>query len=220
MKGRIVLAASAALLLSGAALGDNNNQSRDWVDRGWYDNAGTHGVTNTNYISGKFGATTWNNFFLFDLSTVTGNVVTAATLSLTQPVGGYFGPDRTFELWSYEGSVGDLIGGTGGVAAYNDLQSGTLLGSLTLGTSSSGTTVVVSFNAAGLGYLTSNLGNSQVVVGGHLDFDANQTDNYTFGFTGAATDLSRLDMKTAVPAPGAVALLGLAGLVSRRRRRN
>ncbi len=214
MRAITMVAGAAAAVFASAALAGGG--LAPFVDRGWYNNAGSHTPTNQNYITGKSGTTIYNSFYVFDLSSFSGNAV-SATLTLPQPASGFQGTDAVLTMWSYEGSIASLIAGTGGVAAHNDLMDGTNLGSLLIGVGTNGFNVVLNFNAAGLAYLTSKFG-GQVAIGAALSYDPNQATHRSFGFT-SSTQVTSLNIDTEIPAPGALALLGLAGVTARRRRR-
>lgn len=214
MKKLTVLSGAAATLVAGAASAGGG--LAPWVDQGWYNSQPSHGTTNTNYITGKLGTLIYHNFGVFDLSGFSGQAV-AATVSIFQPSGGFSGPDAVYNMWTYEGSISDLVNATGNLLnTFNDLADGSMIGSINLGVGSNGTTVNINLNAAGLAYLTSMFG-GQVALGGALVYDSQQANHYSFGFSGAAQ--WELFIDTDVPAPGALALLGLAGVTARRRRR-
>jgi hypothetical protein len=142
------------------------------VDQGWYDDTGFHNPSNPNYLAGTdytFALHEYRNFFVFDLSAFNGHVATA-TLRLTNPHALSFDSSETFALFDVSTSVAALTGGTGGLAAFADLGSGTSYGSVDVdypNGSSQTNPVDVSLNAAGLAYLNANLGGI-VAFGGAL----------------------------------------------------
>ncbi len=214
MKKLTVLSGAAAALVAGAASAGGG--LAPWIDQGWYNSLGVHSTTNTNYITGKLGADIYHNFGVFDLSSFSGQAV-AATVSIFQPSGGFSGPDAVYNMWTYEGSISDLVNATGNTLnTFADLANGSMIASINIGAGTNGTTVNINLNAAGLAYLTSKFG-GQVALGGALVYDGQQANHYSFGFSGAAQ--WQLFIDTEIPAPGALALLGLAGVTARRRRR-
>ncbi|MBX9581571.1 MAG: hypothetical protein K2X87_14820 [Gemmataceae bacterium] len=192
-------------------------------ERGWYDSTGFHDPANDNYISGQLSGTEYHDFFVFDLTGVSGPLtsasVTAFNPDFNNDSGG--GP-LTFTLYDYTGSITDLINGTGGVAAFADLGSGTALGSVVVSDADDGAFVTVSLNAAGLAYLNANLG-GEVAIGGALaplDFVGFQ---YVYGFSGSGDPADgntflTFDTGAAVPAPAGLVLLAAAAPVLGLRR--
>lgn len=121
---------SAFVLLSGVSLPlSAAAQSIPTSDNGWYSSAGNHTPGNTNTLTGDCcPGTDYNSFYVFSLA----GLSPVTSLSITFVGGnGLFVTDtgtETIDLFDYTGSVASLVGGTGGVAAYNDLGSGTQLG--------------------------------------------------------------------------------------------
>jgi hypothetical protein len=102
--------------------------------QGWFSpNASNDGAGpdfNTNYITGSYGGSLWNNFFVFDLSQIQGTVVSAA-LGVTN--GTLYNGPLTYNLWDVTTPVGLLYDGLSPNAAiYNDLGSGISYGSFAL----------------------------------------------------------------------------------------
>lgn len=146
------------------------------TDTGWYDSTGYHETVNDNYIAGNFFVDYWHDFFVFDLSGLSG-VLTGATLEVDSGDCPYDSPDssETWRLYDVSTPLGTLTGGTGGVAAYTDLGSGTTYGSSVFDSSiPSYTPVSVPLNASGIAAIQAALG------GG-------------FGIGGAVTTLNGLD---------------------------
>jgi Ca2+-binding RTX toxin-like protein len=186
--GVMVLALLGGMTPTGAGVPTTTLQS---TDRGWYDSTGEHDPTNINYATGDGGGVHLRNFFIFDLSSVSGTVNSA---SLRAYNGGGGGP-ATYTLFDVTTSTATLAaGGSGLTAIYNDLGSGTVLGSVA---NPSGTPITVPLNAAGVSAVQSALGGS-LAVGG--DFP----DPYSlFQATQAPNGLAELvlDMGTGSPEP-------------------
>ena len=105
-------------------------------DSGRYRNDGTSNPGSPNYIVGDHSAATFNKFFTFDLSGVSGKITQITLFAYNSSAfeifdGGYVSldPFETWSLFDVNTPLASLLDGTGGVAAYNDLGSGTLLGS-------------------------------------------------------------------------------------------
>ena len=146
------------------------------ISTGWYDQTGYHDSANPNYIAGLCGSSDacdggdliYNDFFVFDLSAVTGPIVSAA-LSLGQPApNGYFGPagGSTYTNYDVATPISQLTADqSGATAIFNDLGSGTAYGSTVVGLSSVGAQVDIAINANGLAALNSAEG-GQFAIGG------------------------------------------------------
>src|SRR3569832_1430654 len=113
------------------------------VGAGWYSNAGEHVEFNDNYsVGGAQSGYTLNNYFLFDLSGVSGPI-TAAILRVYNPdtpvsPGFPFGytssdPTENYALFDVSTATADLVSGYGvgslvGQAIFSDLGSGQIFG--------------------------------------------------------------------------------------------
>ncbi len=97
------------------------------VDRGWIRSNGDHIPSNRNTFTGANGQGLHNSFLVFDLSAVTGTVVTAV---LHLGIGSYQSPDPSEPITIYEVStpLEQLTNGPAtsaeGLGIYEDLQSG------------------------------------------------------------------------------------------------
>ncbi len=189
----------------------------DAVDRGWYTEAGSHSPTNLNYVVGDISLTDGDrhNFFVFDLSGVTDNIL-SATLSLVNPANGYVSGDssETYDLYDVTTSTATLTAGTAGIAGYTDLGSGVTYGSYTATAGDNGTTVLITLNSAAIAALDAAGG--LFAVGGTLATTLDVTDNTEqfFGFTSAdvLTDTQLILTTATVPEPSSLALLGIGSL--------
>ncbi|MBK7004869.1 MAG: PEP-CTERM sorting domain-containing protein [Burkholderiales bacterium] len=110
---------------SGNQVTVNGSTSLNLVDSGWYFQNGTHNPTNQNYIVGSCtscgNSGEYRNWFVFDIHGLN-TPVTSATFSLysysvTLTSGNYY-------LNDVDTPISSLVAGTGGVAAFNDLGSG------------------------------------------------------------------------------------------------
>ena len=189
------------------------------------------GGTNANYFAG-FGGITGRNFFVFDLSSVSGTI-TAATLKLYNPASGvdgaggngYSSPDatETYDLTSTTSTPAQLA--AGGVPAYNTLGTGTSFNSKSISNADNGTDVLLSFNAAGLSTLNGGIG-GLIAVGGQITSISGGATQVAFFFTHQTSGLHRPTLtitttSSSAPEPGTLALLALGmvgGIVARRRK--
>lgn len=154
---------SIAIVVAGLILAAGSHAETvtiNYIDSGWYNTFDLQDPDNENYLVGTCSSFTCNdaavyrNFFVFDLATVTGTI-TSATLRLYNPsvfdgsTNGYHSADasETYELYSYEGSIDDLVNSAG---SYTDLGDGTLYGSVTVSMADNGQAVSVELNDAAL----------------------------------------------------------------------
>ena len=128
---------STALNFGGPVVLTINGVAFDAFNSGHYDNLG--GSIFTNYQAGFDGfnnnpLSEVRNYFVFDLSDLTG-AITSATLSIqSNPFGiGYVntsGSDSiTYTNWDVSTSVDDVVDGTNGLSTFADLGSGEKFGS-------------------------------------------------------------------------------------------
>jgi len=89
------------------------------TERGWYDETGFHNPGNTNYVAGQIVLPgrlgLFHNFFVFDLSGVSG-VISSASLEAFNPLVGYASPSgtETYTLFDVSTPAATLVAGTGG----------------------------------------------------------------------------------------------------------
>jgi hypothetical protein len=203
----------------------------DATDSGWYNVSGTHLAQIDNYIVGAGNGTLYHNFFVFDLTGVTGLVV-SASLELYNPdnalpaLKGYISPDatETYTLYDVSTPIATVQAsnvGAAGQAVYNDLGSGVDFGQATVSAADNGSIVSIVLNAAGLDALNAALG-GQFALGGALTTLGGAGTEYVFGFSVGIgnPDVRRLVIETtsAVPEPALLLLLGPAIAVALRRR--
>ena len=198
------------------------------TDTGWYNQSGSHIPSNLNYIVGNHSIEgIVHNFSVFDLSSIT-MPVQSATLryfngeSPPNREDGYQSPDpfETFSIFNVSTDIGILTGGSGGVAAYTDLGSGTSYGLVDVTAADNGAFVEISLNSDGIAAL--NASGGLIAFGGNitsLDHPVGVDEN-VFLFSHQSPDV-RLSVTT-IPEPGTSVLFGLATIgigASRRRRR-
>jgi len=168
------------------------------VASGAYNEVGTHFVNNYAvgwYANSDPGDLEARNYFVFDLSSVTGTVLSAFLRLSTAPPGfvryGSDDPSETFTLFAVSSTpIATLTAGTGnGVSAFSDLGAGSSYGSLVV-TPTPGATVDVSFNGTGVAYLQSNA-NGLVVMGGAVTTLAKGLTDDEFLFNSTNATLTR-----------------------------
>jgi hypothetical protein len=201
------------------------------IDSGWYSAIGTHVASNENYLAGDLTGVERHNFVVFDLTGVTDEIVTAS-VHLYNPdnalpgLRGYISPDASEALALYDVST-DINTlrlsqvGAAGIAIFNDLGSGIVLGDRSVSAADNGTTISIALNADGLAVLNAARG-GLVAIGGALTTLGSFGDEYVFGFSEAIGNPSvrQLNFRTVeVPEPATLSLLVLGGIVAAGRRR-
>ncbi len=213
MKGLLTLqAVSAALVFTCAALGET--VTIDVSNAGWYTENGDDnsdiGIANT--LAGRSGGVEFRSFYVFSLPVLaSGEEIAGATL-LWESDGTLNSPDgfETYALRSYEGSINDLINSAG---SFTDLGDGTDYGEKTFTFSGPDS---MEMSAAAVADMNGNLG-SDIAFGGIITTLGGFDDEwYRTNQTADGPLFLVLDI---VPAPGALALFGVCGLLTRRRRR-
>ncbi|TDJ05874.1 MAG: PEP-CTERM sorting domain-containing protein [Deltaproteobacteria bacterium] len=201
----------------------------DATDRGWYGDDGTHNTSILNYLAGdcdggtcvagsNTGIDEFRNFFVFDLSGVTGPI-TAATLILHNTDGttqfpnnvGFFSDtgSETYLVSEVSTAIASLLAGTGGMAAFGDLGSGTSYASFTATSAANGTFVEIALNSAAIAAL--NQASGLFAFGGSittLNGFPDEETLFAFSDSGLLSD-TQLEL-TVVPEPSTALLLAAA----------
>lgn len=187
----------------------NGSQAFNSIDTGWIKSTGEHISYLDNYIAGEAGEGTaagivnWNNWAVFNFSSLAGSVETATLTVFTSTVTG--GP-MNFTLHDTVATLDELDkfrfdGDSAGVALFNDLGSGNTYGSRTYFGSDSNTYQSITLNTAAIEAIKSA-----------------GTSNFALG--GTATLATVPSTPSAVPEPASWALMitgfGLAGQALRK----
>jgi hypothetical protein len=195
---------------------------------GWYNNAGYSLPGNTNYLAGfdgdssGVGTNLFRDWFVFDLQSLPSGTIASATLTLYNPAAndayGTFGngfssvnSSETFQICSVATPVDSLAGGTGGIAAFNSLGTGTLWGGSTVDSAANGSFVTIALNPSFESTAATFLANGSLALGGSLAGDSTfTTPRYVFAWTGEEvaqpTPSLTLDIQSA-PEPSSLGFL-------------
>jgi hypothetical protein len=212
--GFLIIATAVALPCSAGSITISATDSGRYLDTGTK-NSDLPGIYGTGWFGGIPAEI--RSFFSFNLSGVSGTV-TAATLHLeTQPSSSSYisnDPSETLTLFDVSTALASLVGGTAGVAGFNDLGSGTQYGNAVV-LSSVGQFIDIQLSPGGLAYLNGILGGT-AVFGGAITTLAKGASNEIL-FNGTSSSLTRQLLLTtdsaATPEPAAILLCG-AGLLS------
>jgi len=163
------------------------------IDSGWYATGSGHDPANQNYLAGTCCSNgNHNSFFVFDISTLSSPVSTASFTLFTYDAS----ETLDYALYDFTGSVDELVAGSGGATAYNDLASGVYFGGGAIGESDNQSFKTFTLTGGAVSSLNAAIaaGQTRFVIGGST---------------------------TPVPEPISLALLaaglGIMGFVAKRR---
>ena len=225
---RIIFGLLWVLALSGTQLraGTYSITVPDITSRGWYGSDGVKSNANGsvsagNYYTGIASAISYNNYFVFDLSSIAADqTIVSVTLNLFDPSNGVSNPNATpdtYQLYSVDNTSVAMLQDSStdastNTAVFNDLGSGTAYSLVTpITAADEGITLVIPLNTAFVNYAQANLG-GYVELGGSLATQGTD-DQYVFGYT-QNTDLANTTLSiTTVPEPSTLALALLGSIV-------
>ena len=214
----IVAFVSLATAMQSSALTISATERGSYTYAGFFGTGGS-GYADGNNLTGSYHDGEYRSFFNFDLSSIS-DPITSATLNIST-YGSSPATIETLGIFDYTGSISDLIGNTGGVAAFTDLGTGTLYGSGSASTDATIGTMSIAFNAGGLSDMNAAIG-GYFAVGGAPTSLSGSYNEFLFGSSmGAPLTLFELEFST-MPAPEPATMLllgsGLIGLAGLRRK--
>lgn len=176
----------------------------DATDSGWYNPNIGHFNENENYAAGPNDS--YRNFFVFDLSGLSGEIVSATLRLETDP--DWVNGTAHYEIYDVTTDISTLVSDHGVGATTNaihmDLGSGIFYGSGFVDNATNMFDFVL--NAAALESITSGIGDLWALGGRNSLLDG----SYAFWNTGTRDFNRQLIVETrSVPEPGTLALLGI-----------
>lgn len=201
----LVTASASANIRITEAMSSSNGGGTPTVD--WIE-VTNFGSTAVSLAGWKMDDNSFNFAASVALSGISSIAAGESVVFIESAAGAAVGSFRTFwgglsgvQVGYYSGSGVGLSSGGDGAAIFN--SSGTIVSQVTFGAATSGSSFFYGYDASGS---INSLYNGVVSTVGTIDSQVTTSRNGDTASIG-----------TAIPAPGAIALLGLAGLASRRR---
>jgi hypothetical protein len=200
-------------------------------DSGWYANSGfTAGVNNINVGSSNLSGAVYNNWLAFNLSGLSSQNITGATLTFYGGNGNNTSStDETLGLFDYKGNINTLLADSqNNVGIFTDLGNGNSYGTAVVGSGpiSQFSVTLTQAAIADLNAAAQNAIDTRFVVGGSLlsisGLFANEQLFAIFGPQAALTPAAFLTLQTStIPEAStwAMMILGLGGVVLAFRRK-
>jgi len=181
------------------------------IDRGTYTATGAHSPEYHNYVIGSSSSDPdfiSNNFFVFDLSGVLEQVISAEFWIESN---WYISddPSETFTVYDITGSIPAIRDGSAGLAGFTDMQSGNAYGSIDVSSADNGTMLHIILNTQAIQDINAGLG-GQFAIGGTvstLDMVTPRQEEI-FGPTNPDDPRDGVELRlTVVPEPSVFGLL-------------
>jgi len=137
------------------------------------------------------------SYFTFDIQPLSAPIASAQVVFRPNGLKFGLGQDYDLNLWSFSGNIDSLVNGSAGMAAFNDLGSGTLLGtaSVFLPTSLADVEeITVNLNSAAHGLIESSAG-ARFVFGADLPANAPSEGNYYIWRGSSLPDTATLNVE-------------------------
>jgi hypothetical protein len=190
------------------------------ADSGWISSDGAHQASNNNYLVGANSlyspGTEFRNYATFALSAGL-PTITGAELRIWNPANGFVSMDRseTLSIFDVSGSPAALdttraLGDPLGRALFQDLGTGTVLGSRSVSIADNGAALSVPLNAAAVAALNASIG-STFALGGAITTLSGLAEQSLFSFTSGQEGHVQLVLQTATTVVNAADTGWIAG---------
>jgi hypothetical protein len=169
-----------------------------------------------NYIAGWFAmpnpAFEYRDFFVFDLSGVTG-AITGAQLHVLKPFPDTSpNPTDTFSLFDVSTDIPTLIGSSGSISIFSDLGSGNVYGSTDYVPSAGNVIVSIDLNATAILAMNNALGSEFALGGAVQNFVGGRSFQTIFGGSAGPNGVTLMITTAEVPEPTSFSLLAAAAM--------
>lgn len=193
------------------------------IDRGTYHEDGSHDPLGHNYVIGRPSPVSQigNNFFVFDLSSVLDQVI-SAEFWIESSAYISADPSETFTVYDITGSIPAIRDASAGVAGFADMQSGNAYGNIDVSSADNGTMLHLILNAQAIQDINAGLGGLFAIGGTVSTLDMiTPRDEQIFVFTNPDDPRDGVELHlTIVPEPSAMGLLMVScGMLALRRMR-
>jgi len=140
------------------------------TDRGWYNETGFHNQNLIRYNAGEDGNDfEYRNFFVFDLSGISTQIVGAELQLNTYQTDIYLQTEETYQLHAVSTALSTLTaGGSGLTAIFDDLGDGATFGSRVFNSNEDDITVTIDLNSAFVTAANAAAGSGSVALGGAI----------------------------------------------------
>ena len=195
------------------------------IDRGTYTATGAYDPQYHNYVIGSSSSDhdfISNNFFVFDLSGVLDQVISAEFWIESN---WYISadPSETFTVYDITGSIPAIRNGSAGVAGFTDMQSGNAYGNISVSSADNGTMLHILLNAQAIQDINAGLGGLFAIGGTVSTLDMiTPRQEEIFGPTSSDNPADGVELRlTIVPEPSALGLLLVScGMMVLRKMKN
>jgi uncharacterized repeat protein (TIGR01451 family) len=173
----------------------STNVAINTVDTGWYTDSGYHEPSNPNYIAGNLPGQYYRDWFVFDVPSLPGPIVSAQLRIYTYSIVNTPGTPEIYQLRHVVTPTTTLVaGGSGLTSIYNDLGDGTTYGARAFVPGEDGRFISIPLNQA-LRTAVAGAAGTRFAIGGEittLDGDVNNDESVFWGSLGNPGDVQLL----------------------------